>query len=136
MPRPRVGDVVLSVNGEDLNGAKLLEVLAKTPCSTYELYVARSTGGANLFGGGGGESEYEGWLFVEASRQGHAINVLSRSRRKCWVCLKGAAIFVYDGAKRAGAPQRYPAIPYMYIIPGGWTLLPHPKCATTPTPRR
>jgi hypothetical protein len=97
----RVGDIVLSVDGARLAGAKLHEVLRKAKKKAeYKLTVARSllqVGQASRTD----DADKEGWLLVQKAKNGKSLQVLSKPR-KSWVVLKGDNVEVYDGAKRAG----------------------------------
>ena len=77
------GDILLSINGERLNGAKAAEVLAQKALEQYTLQIARPA----VAGGGKKRlplGDFSGWMtIVRAKQTGKGMKGLHPSRKVC-----------------------------------------------------
>jgi hypothetical protein len=92
----RVGDIILAVNGEALQGAKLQAVLDKKPLGEYTLRVARYK---NLDKVVSEEGDHCSWLMVVKAKDGAALAY--QYARKTWMVLTDDQIELREGRRRA-----------------------------------
>ena len=91
-----VGDVVISLGGEKLKGAKVSAMMNE--CAVYELVVARQKmmGAEKMNADGLPEGDFSGWLQWVKARDGKAL----ARPKKCWCVLQEGQFTWYLEEKR------------------------------------
>ncbi len=90
----RVGDTVIAIEGNALEGERVGIALNAKKQVKYELTVARAVGDED---GSGGKGDYSGWVHAVRGKDGKALT--GQSVRRFWMVLDGTALLFKDGQR-------------------------------------
>ena len=89
----QLGDVVIAIDGQQLNGERVGKALNAKPKLSYELTIARLPAGA----AGASTGDHSGWLHAVRAKDGKAL--IGHSVRRFWVIIDGTSVIFKDSQR-------------------------------------